>query len=385
MAEKRDYYEVLGVSRGASDDEIKKAYRRLAKKYHPDVNPGNKDAEEKFKEINEANSVLSDPEKRRKYDQFGHAGIDPTYGGGGGFGGFGGFSGGIDLGDIFDSFFGGMGGTRTSNPNAPRRGSDISASLEISFMEACKGVTQVIELERAETCESCDGSGAQKGTAPRTCTECQGVGQVRVRQSSIFGSVTTTRTCTRCNGKGKIIDTPCGDCRGSGRQQKRKSVTLHVPAGIDNGQTLNVYGEGNAGINGGQRGDLNIRIIVRNDTLFQRKGYDIWMDLPITFTQAALGAEVTVPTIDGSVTYTIPEGTQPGTVFRLRGKGVKRLNKDSRGDQMVTVVLEVPTNLSKKQKEALRNFENDMTEKNYDKRKSFFAKLKKHMDDITKH
>ena len=393
MAEKRDYYEVLGISKGASDDEIKRAFRKKAREYHPDVNPS-PDAAEKFKEINEANEVLSDPQKRARYDQFGHAGVDPSYGGGaGGFGGgFGGFSGGfssgdgIDLGDIFDSIFGGgMGGGRASaNPNAPRRGSDIAVNLEISLMEACKGITHEIEITRAESCDECGGSGAKKGTSPKTCPDCNGAGKVRFQQRTVLGAMSSTRPCSRCSGKGRIIETPCPTCSGQGRVQKKKKIKFNVPAGIDDGQTLCVNGEGNIGANGGPRGDLNIRISVRKDPIFERRAYDLWCEIPITYTQAALGAEMTVPTIDGNVQYTIPEGTQPGTVFRLKGKGVKKLRSDSRGDQMVKVVVEVPKHLTKKQKEALQAFENELNEKNYEKSSSFMDKLKKFGEDLKK-
>ena len=391
MAEKRDYYEVLGLQKGASDDEIKKAYRKMAKMYHPDLHPDDPQAAEKFKEVNEANDVLSDPQKRARYDQFGHAGVDPSYGGGagggfgGGFGGFGGFGGdGIDLGDIFDSIFGGGVRSGGSNANAPRRGSDIAINLDISFMEACKGVSHEVEINRAETCDSCNGSGAKSGTTAKTCPDCHGSGTVRVQQRTMLGTMSSTRTCTRCGGKGKIIETPCPTCNGQGRVQKRKKVTLNVPAGIDDGQTLSVRGEGNAGTNGGSKGDLNVRITVRPDPLFERRGYDIWSEVPITFVQAALGAEVTVPTIDGNVTYTVPEGTQPETVFRLKGRGVKKLQREGRGDQMVKVVLEVPKRLSKKQKELLEQFEKESNEKNYEKSNSFMDKLRKFGEDFKK-
>lgn len=381
--EKRDYYEVLGLQKGASDAEIKKAYRQLAKKYHPDLNSDNPEAESKFKEVNEANDVLSNPDKRSKYDQFGHAGVDPSYGGGaGGYGGFGGFSGGfsggdgIDLGDIFDSIFGGGGMRSTANPNAPRRGSDIGVTLDISFMEACKGLTHDIEVNRVENCTKCSGSGAKTGTSPKTCPECNGAGKVRFQQRTILGAMQSTRPCTKCSGKGKIIESPCEECSGTGKQQKKKKISVNIPAGIDNGQTLAVRGEGNSGTNGGPSGDLNVRITVRPDPIFERRDFDIWCEIPITYTQATLGAELTVPTIDGNVKYTIGEGTQPGTVFRLKGKGVKHLQRDGRGDQMVKVNIEVPKNLNKKQKEALQAFESTLEENNYAKRKSFFDKIK---------
>lgn len=381
MAEKRDYYEVLGLQKGASDEQIKKAYRKLAKQYHPDLNQDNPHAEAKFKEVNEANDILSDPQKRQKYDSFGHAGVDPSYGGGGGFGGFGGFGGdGIDLGDIFDSIFGGggfgMGGSRASQASGPRRGSDIAISLEIKFMEACKGINHEIEINRAETCDTCNGNGAKPGTTPKTCTECGGRGQIRIQQRTILGSMSTTQTCSKCHGKGKIIETPCTTCNGAGRVQKRKKVSVGVPAGIDDGQTLSVRGEGNAGTNGGGKGDLNVRISVRKDPLFERRGYDIHCDIPLTYSQAALGAEIDVPTIDGSVKLTIPEGTQPDTILRLKGKGVKRLQREGRGDQLVKVLIEVPRNLSKQQKEYIKNLDTMFTEKNFEKRKKFSDRVK---------
>lgn len=391
MAEKRDYYEVLGISKGASDDEIKRAYRKMAKQYHPDLHPDDPEAAEKFKEVNEANDVLSDPQKRQRYDQFGHAGVDPSYGAGagGGFGGgFGGFSGeGFDFGDIFDTFFGGgMGGSssRASSANAPRRGADISISLDISFMEACKGIKHEIEINRSETCDSCNGSGAKAGTTAKTCPECNGAGQVRFQQRTILGSMMSTRPCTKCGGKGKVIETPCPTCHGGGRVQKKKKVTVNVPAGIDDGQILRVGGEGNVGTNGGSRGDLNVRISVRRDPLFERKGFDVWTEIPITYAQAVLGAEVTVPTIDGNINFKVPEGTQPDTVFRLKGKGIKKLQRDGRGDQMVKVILEVPKNLSKKQKEALEEFSQMLTDKNYEKQSGFFDRLKKFGEDLKK-
>lgn len=390
MAEKRDYYEVLGLQKGASEAEIKSAYRKLAKKYHPDLNPDNPEAEAKFKEVNEANDVLSDPDKRARYDQFGHAGVDPSYAGGaGGYGyggGFGGFSadGGIDLGDIFDSIFGGGTSSRRSNPNAPKRGSDIAVNLDISFMEACKGVTHEIELTRAEVCDSCNGNGAKPGTTPKTCPDCHGSGYVRVTQRTMLGSMTSQRPCSRCNGKGKIIETPCPACSGNGRVQKRKKISINVPAGIDNGQILTVTGEGNSGTNGGGKGDLNIRITVRKDPLFERRGSDIWVELPISYTQAALGDEVTVPTIDGNVTYRIPEGTQPGDVLRLRGKGVQHCQREGRGDMMVRVIIEVPKRLTKAQKEILQQVEAAMNEKNFEKKESFRDKLRKFGEDLKK-
>lgn len=382
--DKRDYYEVLGLQKGASDADIKKAYRKLAKQYHPDLNPDNPEAAEKFKEVNEANEVLSDPDKRAKYDQFGFAGVDPNYGAGqgGGFGGFGGFGGGfdggIDLGDIFDNIFGGggFGGGTRSNPNAPRKGSDIAVSLSISFMEACRGLTYDLEVNRVEQCEECSGTGAKDSASIKTCGECHGTGKVNFQQRTMFGTMQSTRACTKCGGKGKTIGNPCPKCSGTGRTQKKKTISVNIPAGINDGMTLAVRGQGNMGTNGGSRGDLNVRINVRKDPVFERRDYDIWIDFPITYMQATLGAEIQVPTIDGNVTYNIPAGTQPGTTFRLRGKGVQKLQREGRGDQMVKITVEVPRNLNKKQKEALKAFEETLEDSNYEKRSSFFDKLK---------
>lgn len=373
---KRDYYEVLGVSKGASEDELKKAFRKLAKQYHPDLHPGDKEAEEKFKEVNEAYEVLSDADKRARYDQFGHAGVDPSYGGGAGAGGFGGFG---DMGDIFDSIFGGFGGFgggRRANPNAPRRGEDVKASVIIDFMEACKGKSVNIKVNRAEKCTACGGSGAEAGSSPKTCPDCNGTGSVRITQRTPFGNIAQTTTCNRCRGKGKIVDNPCRVCGGVGRVRSTVEKTVDVPAGIDDGQTLRVSGEGNGGYNGGPNGDLHINVTVRPDPLFERDGYDVWTDIPLTYTQATLGDEITVPTVDGKVTYKVPEGTQTGTVFRLRGKGIKKINRPDHGDHYVRVNIEVPKNLTKEQKVKLKEFEQSLSDKNYAKRSTFFDKLK---------
>ena len=382
MPDKRDYYEVLGVPKTASDDEIKKAYRKLVKQYHPDLHPGDKEAEEKMKEANEAYGVLSDKDKKARYDQFGFAGVDSSYGGQGGFNasGFGGFD---DLGDIFESFFGGAGGfggfggsTRARNPNAPLRGNDVNISLPLSFMEAALGCKKEISVTRLEACATCGGTGAKSGTTPETCPDCRGTGQVRVQQRTPFGVIQTSRTCPKCGGTGKVIKEPCPDCKGQGRIRRTKKLEVSVPAGIDDGQTFVLRGQGDQGVNGGPAGDVHITVSVRPDPLFERDGYDVWCDIPITFTQAALGDEIVVPTIDGKVKYNIPEGTQPGTVFRLRNKGVSYVNGRGRGDQYVRVNLEVPRNLSGKQKEALKEFEKLSGDKNYEKRKSFFERLK---------
>ena len=387
--DKKDYYEVLGLKKGATDAEIKKAYRQMAKKYHPDLNPDDPEAEAKFKEVNEANDVLSDPQKKARYDQFGFAGVDPSYGagqgtgGGGGFGGFGGFTGGfssgdgIDLGDIFDNIFGGgfSGGSRT-NTNGPRRGSDSVVSLSISFMEACKGITHDIEINRVEPCDECGGSGAKKGTQAKTCPDCHGTGKVNVRQQTMFGMMQSTRACSKCMGKGKIIDTPCPKCSGNGVVQKKVTISVNIPAGISDGQTIRLSGKGNAGSGGGPRGDLKVRISVRQDKVFERDGDNIIIEVPLTYTQAALGAEIDIPTIDGTMKYSIPAGTQPGKVFTIRGKGVQHCQRNGRGDQLVQVSVEVPTNLNKKQKDALQAFEATLDEKNYSRRTSFFDKIK---------
>ncbi len=378
MAEKRDYYEVLGLQKGASEDEIKKAYRKLAKQYHPDLNPGDKNAEAKFKEVNEAYETLSDGDKRARYDQFGHAGVDPNFGGGAGNP----FTGaGFDISDIFDSFFGGFGGSRRANPNAPRQGSDVQANLAISFEEAAKGCRKNVEYQQIELCSDCHGSGAAAGTSPKTCEHCHGTGQVRVSQRTPFGVVQSTQTCDRCRGTGKIIETPCRTCDGKGRVRRRKTIEVTVPAGIADEQILNVSGKGNAGVNNGPNGDLHVYISVRPHPIFQRKGNDVWCEMPITFTQAALGADVEVPTLDGKVSYHVHEGTQPGDVFRLKGKGIQNLHSRTRGDQYVQVTVEVPKNLNKRQKEILSELDLNTDDKNYQKRKSFFSKLRDLFED----
>lgn len=373
MAEKRDYYEVLGISKGASDDDIKKAYRQAAKKYHPDLHPGDKDAEAHFKEINEAYEVLSDPQKKARYDQFGHAGVDPNFGAGGYSGaGFDGMD--FDLGDIFSSFFGG--GGRRQNPNAPRRGSDVGANVVISFEESAHGCKKQVSVPLITTCDECGGSGAAKGTSPRTCSRCGGSGQVRTQQRTPFGVIQTQSICPECHGKGKSIDTPCRKCNGSGQVRKSATIGINIPAGIDDGQVISIRGKGNAGANGGPAGDLQVQVSVRPHPLFERKGYDIWCDLPLTYAQAALGAEVSVPTLDGNVPYTIKEGTQPGETFRLKGKGFPYINGRGRGDLLVQVSVEVPRNLTGEQKKLLKSFESSMTDGNYQKRRTFFEKIK---------
>ena len=371
MADKRDYYEVLGVSKGASDDELKKAFRKEAKKYHPDLHPGDKEAEAKFKEINEAYEVLSNPEKRQKYDQFGHAGVDSNYGAGGGYGG----SGFGDFGDIFSDIFGGgfgfggSGGRR----NGPRRGNDVRQVVTISFEEAAFGCKKKINITKQEDCPTCKGTGAKPGTSAETCSHCHGTGQIQTQQRTILGYMTNVTTCPHCQGSGKIIKDPCRDCRGTGKVRKTRTVEIDIPAGIDDGQTMQLSGQGEAGERGGPSGDLLITVRVRPHQMFERSGNDVYLTMPVTFVQAALGATLTVPTLDGVVEYDIPEGTQSGTRFRLRGKGIPFIRGKNRGDQYVTVEVEVPKNLSQRQKEILREFDE---EKNYKKKKSFAEKMK---------
>lgn len=381
MAEKRDYYEVLGISKNATDDEVKKAYRQLAKKYHPDLNPGNAEAEAKFKEVNEAYEVISDKEKRAKYDRFGHAGVDPNYGAGAAGGSPFGVD--MDFGDIFSSVFGGFGGfgsRRGSNPNAPRRGADVETTVNISFDEAAKGCKKEISYNSVVTCKECSGTGAQKGTSPKTCSVCSGRGQVTVNQRTPFGVVQTSRVCDACRGKGVVVENPCKACSGNGRVKKNRKIEINIPAGINDEQMLNVSGQGSSGTNGGPAGDVHVYVNVRPHQIFDRKGDDVWCELPITFAQAAMGAEVVVPTIDGKVSYSVHEGTQPGDVFKLKGKGIPHINGRGRGDQYVKVTVEVPKNLTSKQKDILKQFENATTDKNYAKRKGFFDVIKKLFD-----
>ena len=369
---------MLGVSRGASDDEIKKAYRKLAKKYHPDLNPGDKEAEQKFKEVNEAYEVLSDKDKKARYDQFGHAGVDPNFGAGGG--GFGGFDGSFDfgdLGDIFGSFFGGGFGGGRQNRNGPQRGESLRVGLTISFEEAAFGCEKEVSVERVDQCPTCKGSGCEAGTTPEVCSQCGGTGTVQQRRQTPMGVFATTTTCPKCGGKGKIIHSPCKDCNGTGQQRRRKTIKVSIPAGIDDGQTISLRGQGNAGRNGGPAGDLLIVISVQPHPIFRREGTSVLCQAPITFTQAVLGGELEIPTIDGKVKYDIPEGTQTGTTFRLKGKGIPVLNGRGRGDQYVTVYIETPRNLNREQKEALKKFSEALGEGNYEERRNFFKKFKK--------
>ena len=360
MAEKRDYYEVLGVSKTASDSEIKSAYRKLAKKYHPDMNPGDKEAEAKFKEASEAYAILSDADKRRQYDQFGHAAFDGGAGGGAGGFDFNGFDMGDIFGDIFGDFFGGSGRSRSAN-NGPMKGQNVRVSVHLTFEEACFGTEKEIELNIKEDCAKCHGTGAKPGTQPETCSKCGGKGQVVFTQQSLFGVVRNVQACPDCHGTGKIIKDRCPDCGGSGYISRRKKISVSIPAGIDNGQSIRIRDKGEPGINGGPRGDLLVQVIVGRHPIFQRQDYDIYSTAPITFAQAALGAEVRIKTIDGDVMYTVKPGTQTDTRVRLRGKGVPTTrNKQVRGDHYVTLVVQVPTKMNAEQKELLKAFDQAM-------------------------
>lgn len=380
--EKRDYYEVLGVSKGASDDEIKKAYRKTAKKYHPDLNPDNPEAEAKFKECNEAYEVLSDAQKKARYDQFGFAGVDPNYGAGqgGGFGGGFGFDGDIDLGDIFSSFFGGgggFGGFGGRNPNAPQKGRDIRSSITISFEEAAKGCKKTVDISRVEDCSQCNGTGAAPGSSPKTCPECQGRGVINVQRRTALGIMTSQQPCTRCGGKGKIIDNPCQKCNGKGKVRKKTKVDINIPAGVDDDQIVNLRGYGDSGINGGPSGDLRVNIRVKSHKDFERDGFDIWYEKHVTVAQATLGAELRVPTLDGDVKYNMPAGTQPMEVFKLKGKGIQRLNGVGKGDLFVRIIVDIPTHLTNEQKELLKQFDSSYNPNQANSKEGFFDKFKK--------
>ncbi len=377
--EKRDYYEVLGVDKSATDAQIKAAYRKLEKKYHPDLNPGDAEAEKKFKEANEAYEILSDPEKKQRYDAYGHAGVDPNYGAGGGYGGFGGFGAeGFDINDIFGSFFGGGFGSsqRRANPNAPRRGGDVRANVTISFMEAAQGTTKTVTFTRNETCPECHGSCCKPGTSASTCPDCNGTGYVTQQQRTPFGVMQNTAPCPRCQGKGRIISDPCKRCRGTGFVPTTVKKEVAIPAGIDDDQSLALRGQGHAGANGGPSGDVIVVVTVKPDPVLQRRDYDVFVTVPITYSQAVFGADIVVPTVDGKVQYSIPEGTQSGTRFRLRSKGIKYLNGRGRGDEYVTVSVEIPKKLNREQKKALESFEATLKDDNYEQRKGFFKKLK---------
>ncbi len=380
MADKRDYYEVLGVDKNAGADDIKKAYRKQAMKYHPDRNPGDKEAEEKFKEAAEAYEVLSDADKKSRYDQFGFAGVDPNYGAGqgnpygGGFGGFGDFG---DLGDIFGSFFGG--GGRGATRNAPIRGENVGARLDLTFEEAAFGCEKEVTVARIETCATCSGSGSADGTI-ETCSMCRGTGSVRTTQNFMGMQMQSTTTCPQCNGRGKIIKTPCNTCKGKGKVRRNQRIKVKIPAGVDQGQSVRVRGEGCVGSNGGPNGDLLAEIYIKRHPIFTRQDYTVLCEVPISFTQAALGAEIQVPTLDGKVAFEIPEGTQTGSTFTLKEKGVPVVNSRRRGDQRFTVVVETPTKLTKEQKELLRQLDGTMDNKSNPKGKKFKDILKDFFD-----
>lgn len=370
---KRDYYEVLGIKKSANDDEIKKAFRKLARKYHPDVNRDNpKEAEEKFKEINEAYEVLSSSDRRAQYDQFGHAAFEGNQGAGAGsFNGFSGF------GDIFEMFFGGEGfGFGGGRRNGPEKGADLRFDLELSFEQAAFGVEKEVEIPRTEECNECHGSGAAPGTHSETCSQCRGTGQVQVAQNTPFGRMINVKTCDQCRGEGKINHTPCKKCRGQGKLRNRRKIKVTIPPGVDNGSKLRVAHEGEAGQRGGPPGDLYVFIYVKQHKLFEREGSDVICEVPVSFVQAALGDEIDVPTLDGKVKFRIPEGTQSGTVFRLRGKGIPFLRSSGRGDQHVRIKVVTPGKLTERQKELLTEFAKDGGENINPEQKSFFKKVK---------
>lgn len=365
MADKRDYYEVLGVDRNADDAALKSAYRKLAKKYHPDTNPGDKEAEAKFKEASEAYAVLSDAEKRRQYDQFGHSAFEN----GGGAGGFD-FSG-MDMGDIFGDIFGDLfGGGRRRDPNAPTRGANVRAQVRITLEEACFGVDKELELNLKDECTTCHGTGAKPGTSPETCSTCGGKGQVVTTQKSLFGMVQNVTTCPHCHGTGKVIKEKCSDCHGTGYTSSRKKIQVSIPAGIDHGQSVRIRGKGEPGSNGGARGDLLVEVFVERNPEFERHDYDIYSTVKVSYPKAVLGGEIVVRTIDGDVAYTVKPGTQTGTRVRLRGKGVPSLrNKKLRGNHYVDIVVDVPTSVTKEQKKLLQQLEDSFNDKDGKKHK----------------
>ena len=384
MADKRDYYEVLGVNKGASEDEIKKAYKKMAKKYHPDLHPDDPEAAEKFKEVNEAASVLTDADKRSRYDQFGHAGVDGNMGGAGGygggfddFGGMGGFS------DIFETLFGGGGGRR-SDPNRPQRGADIEERISISFEEAAFGTEKEVVITRRDECSTCHGSGAAAGSSRVSCSTCHGSGQIRTVQNTPLGQMQSVRPCPDCGGEGTVVEHPCSACNGNGVVRKKHTIKVNIPAGMDDGNTLRVSGEGHSGKKGGPSGDLYVRVSVRPHELFERVNDDIYADEEITFAQAALGDTLQVPTLDGNVSFQIPAGTHNGAVFRLKGKGIPHLRGRGRGDHRIKVRIVVPGDLTEEQKDLLRAFDASLANKNYAKtdkkseksHRGFFEKMK---------
>ncbi|MBR6479886.1 MAG: molecular chaperone DnaJ [Clostridia bacterium] len=403
MADKRDFYEVLGVDKSASEDEIKKAYRKKAKQYHPDLNPGDAEAEKHFKEVNEAYEILSDPDKKSRYDRFGHAGVDPN-GFGGGAGGAGGYADFGDLGDIFSSIFGSGfgggfggfggfgGGGRSANPNAPRRGSNIEARVNLTFEEAAKGCKKTIDFLRIEPCDVCHGSGCKEGTGTETCPDCHGSGQVTTQSRTVFGVFQSTKACPKCGGKGKIVKDPCTRCKGVGMIRKTATMEVKVPAGIDVGNAFTIRGQGNYGANGGPQGDLYVIPNIKPHPIFERDGYDVFCNVRVTYSMAVLGAEIYVPTLDGKVKYNMPAGTQSGTRFRLRERGIVNVNNPNiRGDQYVTVIVDVPKKVTAHQKELLQQFDaeyidkpkNDATgySESANRKKTIFEKMKDAFDD----
>jgi len=373
LPDKRDYYEVLGVSKTASEDEIKRAFRQQAKKYHPDLNPGDKEAEAKFKEVNEAYEVLSDATKRSQYDQFGHAASQPGFGGGYGGAGFDGF----DMGDIFESFFGGSpfgGGRRASN--GPVRGNDLEVTVTLTFEEAAFGCKKEFTVNRQEPCDTCSGTGAKPGTEKKTCSACNGTGQTRQVRQTILGQTVSVGPCPQCHGEGSIIEQPCESCHGTGRRYKRRTMTVDVPAGIDDGQSINLRGEGDPGQRGGANGDLYVHIRMLPHALFVRQGYDVYCDIPVRYAQAVLGDELELPTLHGNVKYKIPEGTPSGKVFRLRNQGIQKLRSNVRGDMYVKINVEIPTKLSRQQRDLLRKFDESMTGKEHKDMRNFADKVR---------
>ena len=377
MADKRDYYEVLGLQKGASDNDIKKAFRKMAMKYHPDKNPGDKVAEEKLQESNAAYAVLSDPEKKEKYDRFGHAGVDPNSGFGGGAGGFGGFGGFEDIFDMFGGAFGGFGGgSRGRRNNGPRKGSDLQKAVTITFEEAAFGTKKEIRLNKYVKCKTCGGSGAAPGTSKKSCPKCGGTGEIRTAQRTPLGTFQSVSPCPDCNGTGEINETPCPDCGGSGKTRDNVTISVNIPAGVDNDSVIPIKGQGEPGVNGGPDGDLYIVINVEPHKIFERRGQDLWLEIPITFDQAALGDDIIVPTLEGKVSYKVPSGTQPDTIFRLKGKGIKSVRGNRKGDLYVKVNLEVPTKLNSKQKKAISAMAEKVTGECYQKKSSFLDSLK---------
>lgn len=374
MAEKRDYYEVLGLKKGAAESEIKSAFRKKAMQYHPDKNPGDKKAEEKFKEVNEAYSILSDPDKKNKYDRFGHAGVDPSAGFGGA--GFGGGAGGFE--DIFDIFGGMFGGgySQSRRRNAPMKGRDMQKGVVITFEEAAFGTKKQVTINKFVECEACHGSGAAAGSAKVTCPKCGGTGEIRTTQRTPFGQFQSVTGCDRCEGVGKIVETPCSECGGTGKVRKDVTMSVDIPGGVDNDSVISIKGQGEPGVNGGPFGDLYIAITVKPHKLFKRKGQDLWLEIPVSFAQAALGDELVVPTLSEKVSYTIPAGTQPETVFRLKGKGIKPVRGGKMGDLYVKVILEVPVRLNAKQKKLIEELGEALTNDSYNKRKTFAEVMK---------